>query len=201
MDKRELQLSPRSVHLCVDMQRMFSAEGIWPTPWLQRVLPQCAALADRCPTRTIFTRFTTPPNPQSAKGAWRDFYERWPQATREQVDPSFLELVPELSRYTPPALVFDRPVYSAFASRALVANLVERGVDSLILTGAETDVCVLATALAAIDYGFRIVLVTDAVCSFSDEGHESLIELFQRRFSQQAATTDTETVLRHWPVD
>ena len=32
-----LPLTERSVHLCVDMQRIFSAEGPWPTPWMDRV--------------------------------------------------------------------------------------------------------------------------------------------------------------------
>jgi len=28
-----LPLTERSVYLCVEMQRIFSAEGPWPTPW------------------------------------------------------------------------------------------------------------------------------------------------------------------------
>ena len=32
-------LTERSVHLCVDMQRIFSADGPWPAPWMERVLP------------------------------------------------------------------------------------------------------------------------------------------------------------------
>ena len=43
-----------------------------------------------------------------------------------------------------------------------------------MITGAETDVCVLATVLGAVDYGYRVVLVTDAVCSHSDTGHDAL---------------------------
>jgi nicotinamidase-related amidase len=49
-----LPLTEHSVHLCVDMQRIFSAEGPWPTPWMDRVLPVAAALADRHPERTVF---------------------------------------------------------------------------------------------------------------------------------------------------
>ena len=40
-----LPLTSRTVHLCVDMQRIFSAQGIWPTPWMERVLPVVAELA------------------------------------------------------------------------------------------------------------------------------------------------------------
>ncbi len=37
------------------------------------------------------------------------------------------------------------------------------GIDTVIITGGETDVCVLATMLGAIDWGFRVILVTDAL--------------------------------------
>jgi hypothetical protein len=52
-----LPLTERSVHLCVGMQRIFSAEGPWPTPWMDRVLPVVDALASRHPERTVFTLF------------------------------------------------------------------------------------------------------------------------------------------------
>jgi hypothetical protein len=29
---------PSAVHLCVDMQRIFSSDGPWPTPWMERAL-------------------------------------------------------------------------------------------------------------------------------------------------------------------
>jgi len=32
-------LTERSVHLCVDMQRIFSAEGPWPAPYPRGVQP------------------------------------------------------------------------------------------------------------------------------------------------------------------
>ena len=50
-------LTERSFHLCVDMQRIFSVEGPWPTPWMEKVLPVALALANRHPERTVFTRF------------------------------------------------------------------------------------------------------------------------------------------------
>jgi hypothetical protein len=38
-----LPLTERSIHLCVDMQWIFSADGPWPTPWMDRVLPVVVA--------------------------------------------------------------------------------------------------------------------------------------------------------------
>ena len=49
-----------TLHLCVDMQNMFAEETPWHTPWMKRVLPVVAALVERHPDRTIFTRFIPP---------------------------------------------------------------------------------------------------------------------------------------------
>jgi nicotinamidase-related amidase len=52
-------------------------------------------------------------------------------------------------------------------------------------TGAETDVCVLAIILDAVDLGYRVVLAIDALCSSSDATHDALMTLYRTRFSQQ----------------
>lgn len=192
-------LTSRSVHICVDMQRLFSADGPWCTPWMPKVLPQCGALAAHRPEATIFTRFITPRVPEDARGAWRAFYTRWPETTQQQLDPRLLELMPELQRFTPPARVYDKPVYSAFAGRHLVRHLEEIEADIVILSGAETDVCVLSTALGAVDHGYHVVIATDAVCSSSDAGHDALLGLFHQRFSQQITTAVTAEILENWP--
>lgn len=68
----------------------------------------------------------------------------------------------------------------------------------MIVTGSETDVCVLATVLDAVDLGYRVIVVRDAVCSSSDEGHEALLELYHRRYSEQIETADAEQILSRW---
>lgn len=72
------------------------------------------------------------------------------------------------------------------------------GVTALIVTGSETDVCVLATVMAAIDHGFRIVLPTDALCSAEDSTHDALLQFYRRRFSHQIEATTTVDVLDRW---
>jgi nicotinamidase-related amidase len=66
-----LPLTERSVHLCIDMQCIFSVEGLWPPPWMDRVLPLVAILAERHPERTIFTRFIPPERPDHMPGMWQ----------------------------------------------------------------------------------------------------------------------------------
>lgn len=190
----------RAVHLCLDMQMLFRNGGLWPTPWMERVLPNVVRLVERAPARTVFTRFIPPVSGEDMSGMWRVFYRKWPQATRERLDPGQLELVPELLPFAPPAHVLDKQVYSAFADSRLAAWLAQRQVTTLIVSGAETDVCVLSTVLGAVDHGYRTILVTDAICSSSDEGHDALMRMYTSRFDVQIELASTADILDRLPV-
>jgi nicotinamidase-related amidase len=54
---------------------------------------------------------------------------------------------------------------------------------------------VLATVLDAVDIGYRVIVVRDAVCSSSDEGHEMLMRLYHTRYTEQIETADAATIL------
>ena len=96
------------------------------------------------------------------------------------------------------ARVFDKPVYSAFAGHKLHQHLQDRGTDTLVVTGSETDVCVLATVIGAVDHGYRVIVVTDAVCSSSDEGHDAMLKLYRERYSLQIEAVGSEVILSAW---
>jgi len=188
----------RAVHLCVDMQRLFAPGGPWPTPWMPQVIPEVTAILARHAERTIFTRFIPPRRPGDLPGRWQAYYQEWREVTGERLDPALLRLVPPLESFAPPALVIDKPTYSAFHRTNLAAILRDRGTETLVVTGGETDICVLATVLDGIDAGYRIVLVTDALCSSSDTGHDALMALFGQRFTLQVEKTTTAALLAAW---
>jgi nicotinamidase-related amidase len=165
---------------------------------MARVLPVVAEIAERHAAQTIFTRFIPPLRPEDMSGVWQQYYRRWRSVTRQRLDPRLLDLVPPLDRLLPPAVLVDKPVYSPFHGWRLPALLREREVDTLVVTGAETDVCVLATVLGAVDHGYRVVLVRDAVCSSSDEGHDALLTLYHQRFSEQIVAAPAGDVLAAW---
>src|SRR5262245_56209219 len=163
------RLDGSAFHIAVDMQCLFAEPTPWFVPWLPRVLPNVTAIAERHADRTLFTRFIPPLAPEQAIGAWRDYFQHWRGMMRDRLDPRLLELVGPLRALAPPAKVLDKPVYSAFADPRLARGLRRRGIATLVVTGGETDVCVAATVMAAIDLGFRVVLPTDALCSASDQ--------------------------------
>jgi hypothetical protein len=111
-------LTRRTIHLCVDMQRLFSTEGPWPALWMDRVIPVVTELASRHPERTVFTRFIPPERATDMPGMWQRYYSRWKAATRQQLDPALLELLPPLAKLCPPATVIDKTRYSASRASA-----------------------------------------------------------------------------------
>ena len=73
-----------------------------------------------------------------------------------------------------------------------------RGIDSLVISGGETDICVLAAVMDAVDLGYRVVLARDALCSVSDQTHDALLQLYRGRFSQQIELAPVDNILAAW---
>jgi nicotinamidase-related amidase len=188
----------QAAHLCIDMQNIFAKGGLWETPWMEKVLPTIEKIVARYPERTIFSRFITPQHPAQRPGRWRHYFERWEQATRQNLRGDELELVPAMARFAPPAMVVDKPVYSAFVQSTLHDLLTAKHVTTVVLTGAETDVCVLATALNAVDLGFRVVIVEDALCSSSDQGHDALMTMYRTRLHEQISVLAAGELFELW---
>ncbi|AZO48743.1 MAG: isochorismatase family protein [Mesorhizobium sp.] len=191
-------LGSSCVHLCVDMQRLFAEPSPWATPWMARVLPLIETLVARHAAQTIFTRFLPAQRPGQGVGTWKRYYDRWASMTMSELDPEMIELLPSLMRHSPPATVLDKHIYSPWFEGRLRNFLAQHRIDTLVITGGETDVCVLATVLGAIDFGYRVVLVTDALCSTSDATHDALLTVYHQRFAQQVETVEMETILSEW---
>jgi nicotinamidase-related amidase len=194
----DTKLGATCIHLCCDMQRMFAEETDWHTPWMPRVIPQARRIAEAYPERTIFTRFIPASHPGEGSGTWRRYYERWASMTIERLGPEMIELVPELQALVPPAQVVDKRVYSPWLDPSLQSLLQQREVDTIIVTGSETDVCVLATVLGAVDRGYRVVVATDAICSSADETHDASLQLYNGRYGEQVGTATTDEILSRW---
>jgi nicotinamidase-related amidase len=190
-----------AAHLCIDMQNIFTKGGVWQTPWMERVLQVISNICARYKERTVFTRFITPERPQDRRGQWQAYFTRWQHATCGSLAPRALDIVPELARYLPPALVVDKPAYSAFFGSRLGHLLMERHVLTVVVSGAETDVCVFSTVFGAVDLGFRVVIVQDALCSSSDTGHDALMAMYRTRFHEQIDLVSAAELLEMWRPD
>lgn len=183
------------VHLCIDMQRMFAEATEWQTPWMPKVLPEVVHLVELAPERSIFTRFIPAQSAHHVGGTWRRYYQRWPSMTLEKIDPGLLDLMPELARYVPPGRLLDKPVYSPWLRSRLHEDLLAAGIDTVVVSGAETEVCVMAAVIGAIDLGYRVVIATDAICSSADSTHDAMQEIYDSRFGMQVETATVEEIV------
>ena len=75
----------------------------------------------------------------------------------------------------PDELIIDKGRYSAFHRTDLDARLKALGVDTLIVCGVLTDVCVLSTVFDAFALGYHIRLVSDACTTTTLAGHYSAL--------------------------
>ncbi|WP_454619076.1 isochorismatase family cysteine hydrolase [Bradyrhizobium cenepequi] len=90
------------------------------------------------------------------------------------------------------------PSHSTFFRSPLASFLLDKQVRTVIVTGAETDVCVLSTVLDAANLGFRVIIVEDALCSSSDVGHDALMRMYRLRVTEQIDLVKAEQLAELW---
>jgi nicotinamidase-related amidase len=183
-------------HLCIDMQRLFAEQTDWYTPGMAVILPQVVALSAR---PSLFARFMVPETADHATGQWRDYYRRWAQFTGRTIDPALLDLMAPLAALAGPGAVIDKVTYSVFEAPGFAARLAAEGVEALVFSGVETDVCVLASLMAAVDRGFRVVAAVDALSSSNLTAHQAVIDHVLPRMADQVEIVPTAEILAAWP--
>ena len=89
-------------------------------------------------------------------------------------------------------LVIDKNTSSAFNSTGFEWLLRNLEVETLVLAGMATDMCVETTARDAADRGFNVIVVEDATATFFEHHHRAALSGFARVFGQ---VWDTALVL------
>ena len=89
-------------------------------------------------------------------------------------------------------LVIDKNTSSAFNSTGFEWLLRNLEVETLVLAGMATDMCVETTARDAADRGFNVVVAEDATATFFEHHHRAALSGFARVFGQ---VWDTARVL------
>jgi nicotinamidase-related amidase len=93
-------------------------------------------------------------------------------------------------------IVIDKPGYSAFVNTDLEQQLRARGIQTLILTGVSTEVCVSSTLRSAVDLGYRCITVRDACASGFTDLHDAALRMIGVEGGIFGSLTSSERVLR-----
>ena len=78
--------------------------------------------------------------------------------------------------------------YSAFINTDLNTVLKAKGVESVLVTGVATNVCVETTARDAYMFDYYVTLVDDCCAAYEDRLHESTLENIRRNFGLVASS-------------
>jgi len=90
-------------------------------------------------------------------------------------------------------LVIDKNSSSPFNSTGIDQLLRNLGIETLIVTGMSTDMCVETTSRDAADRGYNVIILEDAVAAFAERHHEAALSGFARVFGK---IWNTEDVLK-----
>ncbi|MGB0708757.1 MAG: cysteine hydrolase family protein [bacterium] len=188
-------LDEQALHICIDMQQIFLKPGPWYAEAGLAVLPKIEQLVHARNLPTVFTRFITPSTATEAIGSWQTYYEFWHQVTKEEAGEECLALHPTLQKFAKTENTFDKTTYDAFASGSFRSSIEKANPSALIFSGIETDVCVLATVLTAVDLGMRTIIAKDAVTSSDLNSHNACFEFIFPRYSQQIEIATVAEIL------
>lgn len=95
----------------------------------------------------------------------------------------------------PEDLVLVKKKPSAFFGTPLLGLLIDRGVDTVVVTGGSTSNCVRATAVDASSYNFRTAVVSDCVFDRIDLSHRVALFDLDRQY---ADVVDSEAAIDHF---
>ena len=196
----------RPALLIVDMQNDFVREGApLEVPDARATLPVHRRLIEAARRRgvpVVYTKFLSRPDydllwewsPQCRPPTcccWKGHRRRYADAPDELECTDVVgEIYPE-----PGDPIVEKYGYGAFHDTGLAALLRERRVESLLVTGTVTQICVEETAREAFHHRFRTTLVRDAVSSYAPDLHAATLKNFALKFGW---VEDSAALLAHW---
>ena len=101
----------------------------------------------------------------------------WPRGSFEH------EIIDEL-KPVPGDLVIDKNASSPFNATGIDQLLKNLGIETLVLTGTATDMCVETTARDAGDRGYNVIVAEDATGTYFQSHHEAALSSIARVYGQ-----------------
>ncbi|MFJ9844099.1 isochorismatase family protein [Kitasatospora sp. NPDC101155] len=95
-------------------------------------------------------------------------------------------------------LLVEKAAASAFfpGLSPLPDLLAERGIDTVVVCGVVTDVCVAGSARDAFTLGLRVIVVADGTAAGSDEVHNATLRTLYRSFGDVRPTAEVLDLIR-----
>jgi len=142
----------------------------------------------------IYTRVLY--HPSGADGGL--FVQKVPALRRMVEGEPLADIVPELPP-GPDDVILIKQYASSFFGTSLAAMLTARGADTLIIAGCSTSGCVRATAVDAMQNGFRPIVPRECVGDRHDGPHEANLFDINAKYGDVVALNDVMSRLQAMP--
>ena len=176
-------VDPKPALLVVDLQNGIVGMGL---PGTDDVVTRSAALAE------AFREAGHPVVLVNVSHGVGGRSDRNPAGGVRVLDPAGLPVVPELGAAD---IAITKRSAGAFHATALEAELAERGVTQVFITGIATGTGVEATGREAAARGLNVVTVVDAMIDMDPEVHEFCVHKVFGKWSQTATTDEVLAAL------
>ena len=178
----------RTALLVIDMQNAFVAPGApIEVPAARTIVAPINRLAAALRKRGVPVIWVLHENQGDGRD-WAGFFDAFVAPGRRADAAAALaagaelqKLYPELET-APTDLRVAKNRYSAFIKNDFETKLRERGIDTLLIAGTKTNVCVECTARDAMMLDYKVVLISDCTAALSDDEHRATLENMIQQF-------------------
>jgi nicotinamidase-related amidase len=156
---------------------------------LDGVVAAIGRLLDEARRAQIPVVYTTVSYTEGDKTAAAAFIEKVPALLTLEAGSRWVEIDPRVAPL-PHEPVLNKLFASAFFGTALSTLLAGAGCDSVIVTGASTSGCVRATAVDALQHGYRPLVPRDAVGDRNPAAHEASLYDIDAKYGDVVSLDD-----------
>jgi nicotinamidase-related amidase len=200
----------RTAAIIIDMQRDFLEPGGFgetlgnDVSLLRTAIPPCKSLLEGLRARGVFIIHTREGHRPDLSDAHRAKVERGEPTKRIGAEGPMgrilirgepgHDIIEELAP-RPGEPVIDKPGKGAFYATDLQTVLGNRGIDTLLVCGVTTEVCVHTTVREANDRGYRCLVLSDCCASYFPEFHAMGLKMVAAQGGIFGWVTDSKRVL------
>jgi nicotinamidase-related amidase len=134
--------------------------------------------------------FTTVAFDDAARQAAAVFIEKVPALLTLEAGSRWVEIDPRIAP-EPGEPVLVKSWASAFFGTGLASILATQGCDSVVVTGASTSGCVRATAVDALQHGYRVAVPREAVGDRNQAAHEANLYDLDTKYADVVSLEET----------
>lgn len=165
-------------HVCVDMQVGFVAEGApIEVPMTRQIAGTINTISEAVRQAggvNVFTRYTYDPSEKHSWDHWFKTLGATQLDAQAKMGPGMpnWEMDP-LMEVKAGDMIVDKTRFSALIPETcdMDEQLKAKGIDTLIITGTLTNCCCESTARDALQMGYKVIFMSDANATLSDEEH------------------------------